>query len=788
MICKQAVNSINFAAPRFIWWWKTVPTFKPVCKCRKCKTCLNPLKPLERFGVGRYVCPCGNVFFCRCQASDSRKCDYCGRIVYKPYIRPFFRVEDTRQIPEQQYYDESNNAPAAGHGYYHYPSCSFSPCAGPFSHPVMNSNANDLPHRRGRHFLRDYFPPEFYMGDTRYSAPSHPPHAANVASMHPYFTTEGILPGVTLGTSTIYPSSAVSLQNSSINIGSALCTANSHAVHAPPIIQSPAAIISHPIGSSEPLQGQPRLPQPLVPGLPPPVCSLDCSTTSGEISMAVASCNVHPDHLDYVPSETQVIPSPNLSLQPTNEHNCFPQPQTTSAATVPLVSEDGSVPGETIATPSSSSASFSPTSASENPLQDNQQPPLIGPSTSGQLSIFPTAVDSSDPESLKPIISDDTFYDQPQLNSSSANEHFSMSLDNALADLHLAETSRTPPQSETSGDAPVALISPLQPAAPNPPLATAEISANTGTGVLIKATHVSSEKLPSDLDYNPPETTAIPPPAPANSTALDLTASKHHESFQAESGADAMSKSAATNSDLSLSLTESSTSHSMLTALKTSEASSTAVHLPSSQTDATFQMGINTSKANTTLNPPLVLTGINTMSPLSSSFSQPSQQATTISTTPHATATKFEPKAEPSTIPPISFNILNISIHDNLAPGATAAEPTSNHPSHKAWQNDQPTAPYYHDHRVRGWRKNPRDLKYKQVSTRHMCSGSTIGTDIVPQLNDQYQNTKLKMHQVRHEVNSLGNQREYSPDYADDLDRSNLDYDMMEVSSEEDED
>ena len=735
----------QFRCPNcFRWWWKTVPEFKPVCKCRICKICLNPLKPLERFGVGRFVCPCGNVFFCRCQASDSRKCDNCGRILHKPYIRPYFRIESHMPItPEQQYPYESTNAPT-GHGYYYYPSSTFSPYAGPFSHPAMNATMYDLPRRHST--LRDFFPPEFYMGDSRYFAANSPPHEANPVSMHPPpFTTGGLLPTLVAGI--IYPPSAVSFQNSSIDVGSTLCTANSHAASL--VVQSPAAY-----HTSERLQGQPRFSQSLVPALPAPVCTSDCSTTSGETTMAVSLCDVLPD-LDYVPPETLVIPSSNQLL-----------PTTSAApAPVPLASGDASVPGEATAIPSCSS-SISLTSASENSLQGNPQPPLTSSSTSGPLPIFPSAV-SSDPDPLKPAVSNNT---QPQLNSSSASEHFSMPLDNVLTDLHLAETSCTQPQSETSVDVPVTLISPLQPASPtsiNPPLAiaetTAEATANVHvdtvcTGVLVKTTHVSSEKPRSDVDYNPPETTAIPSLGDSQS---DLPDPKHRDSSQAESGADTLSLAAATNSDQSL--TEPGTP-TLLKVTTAAEASNT-VHSPTTQMDATAQTEVK--MANITLNPPQV----SSIPPSSSSPPHLSQQVGTVST-PQATVTKFEPKAEPTTTPPLSVNFANIHGTSNPAAGATAGS-VPYCPPHQA-RNDQWTS--YYDHRVR-IHMNPRDLKYKQVSTRHNCSGSTIGTDIVPQLSDHYRNTKLKMHQVHRHMNR--NQCEYSPDLYD------LDYDLMEVSSEE---
>ena len=108
-------------------WWKTVPKYKPVSRCYECRLCLNPLSRVQQFGTGRFTCKCGNVFYSKCQGSDSRPCRDCGRIVRRPYIHPNFRVEGIRSWqyqssdkPQQQYPSMNERTTASYAGYYHY--------------------------------------------------------------------------------------------------------------------------------------------------------------------------------------------------------------------------------------------------------------------------------------------------------------------------------------------------------------------------------------------------------------------------------------------------------------------------------------------------------------------------------------------------------------------------------------------------------------------------------------------------------------------------------------------
>ena len=72
-------------------FWRTVLNHKPVAPCKKCKLCLCPLERSEEFGIGRFICDCGNVFYGRCQATDVRQCKDCLKNVKNPYIHPRFR-------------------------------------------------------------------------------------------------------------------------------------------------------------------------------------------------------------------------------------------------------------------------------------------------------------------------------------------------------------------------------------------------------------------------------------------------------------------------------------------------------------------------------------------------------------------------------------------------------------------------------------------------------------------------------------------------------------------------
>ena len=684
------------------------------------------------------------------------------------------------------------------------------------------------------------------MGDTHYFPASNPPHMANPAAMHQPYSAGGFAP--TLAASSIHPSEAtrgVSLYNHNTNVNSSFCTANNQA--APIAIRSPAATTPHP-------PGDPRLAQPLVSASPTPACS----TISGGTTMAVTSLNVPPD-LDYTPLETLVIPPSTLNPQPVSESNpqAFPQPLlTTSSASavlpLALVDEDASVSAEATAIPSSC---INPPSISENFVP---QPPLTTPSTGGLLPMLSDAV-ATFPSAISSAPSVVNSYTQPPLDSSSTSFSLPDPLAGALTNLHLSETSCAQPNSETgstlnqdlsqSVDAPVTLISPLQSVATppdiNPPLVNAETTASTvspSTGVLVKASHPSSDHSSLVVDYNPPETTAIPSPivdssargfpsekessslqngthtTSNGSTANDvnrlhsnpstpsimptcspttevevgpsthpcliqpasvdsgesqshLTAPKRHNLSHTKTTADTMTLAVATNPDPSH--TEESTPASLKVLTDESSTTvSTNSHSLTVEIDAVSQTKINisicSSTSQMTTSTPLCSSRtanplpVSSVLPVSGTLPHPSQPAATVSM-PQAGATRFESKAV-QTATPSSVNVVNFF---NLAVGAELPNPQRT--------NDR-QATSYHEARVR-IRRNPRDLKYKQVSTLHDCSGTTESSCFVPQLKDSYRNTKLKLHHAHRRTNR-----------NEDVDSEyDLDYDMMEVSSEEEE-
>lgn len=751
----------QFRCPKcFVWWWRPVPQHKPVCKCYKCWLCLNPLQPLEQFGVGRFVCICGNVFFRWCQASDSRKCDYCGCRVGNPYIRPYFRTDDAKHIPvtPEQQYQFNPYYTTASHGYYHYPSNSFA-----HPGPTVDATPYDMPQPRRRNTFGDYILPEIFARNSQQYATRNPPqYAPNPTAMHSPCATSGFPP--------MYPSGSTSLQNSNT---SALCVASNHA--AALAIQPPAVTGHHPPVS---LLGDHQIPH-----LP-----VSTPATSEQTTMVVSMRGI-PPILDYTPLKDQVIPSSNENPHSVSECNRSPQSLTATSAALTLASGSVSVPDEATAIPS---LPISLPSTTENSLQCSPQAPSTAPSTSGPLPIVPMAI-SSDSDPIRP---DHNFNTQPQLSSLSVSEKSPTPSADALADLHTSDTPYTQALSETpidgkdllqSAGPPIAApggasVSPLLPSTAitqSTPLPESDASTS---GVLVKASHVSSEKPPPDhcsvtADYNPSITTAIPPPCDPMTPSkpqIYLTAPNHHDSSQAGSDTDNMSLAAATSSSDRPLLPEASAPTMLKTT--TTESSNKVTTSSTAQMDANTQTEVNMSMLASTL-PPTQGLPAGTASPSSSSIPQPLLEATIVST-PRATAMKFKSKADQTaTLPSVNVtnNFIQYSVHGNPASGSVA-KPAQN-PQPTQVRNDQWTS--YYDNRVR-IRKNPRDFKYKQVSTLHDCSGSTeYSTNCsVPQANSPY----WKHNRMYPNRNQRNNVHMYN---HCDLDHLCMDYDMLEISSDE---
>ncbi|PIK55091.1 putative UPF0515 protein C19orf66-like [Apostichopus japonicus] len=69
-------------------WWRKVFTYKPVSHCPKCNVCYNPIPLDQMFGWGKFVCPCGNVFYGRAQSTRFSPCYSCGEMVRPSVVGP----------------------------------------------------------------------------------------------------------------------------------------------------------------------------------------------------------------------------------------------------------------------------------------------------------------------------------------------------------------------------------------------------------------------------------------------------------------------------------------------------------------------------------------------------------------------------------------------------------------------------------------------------------------------------------------------------------------------------
>ena len=133
-----------------------------------------------------------------------------------------------------------------------------------------------------------------------------------------------------------------------------------------------------------------------------------------------------------------------------------------------------------------------------------------------------------------------------------------------------------------------------------------------------------------------------------------------------------------------------------------------------------------------------------------------SQVSSVATTSPQSETTSSAPQ-QGNTIQSATQLSLNLNVSLNTSLGTTDST-TPNSPTIIATDTGRTSM-----HRRF---RNPRDLKYKQVSTIHDCSGSTEST-IVPQLDDWPQVSKLKQHHHAYRKP----QRPQMPTY--DFDRAN---------------
>lgn len=62
-------------------WWDTVLVDWLRSKCKKCGQWQHALDDMEKFGIGKFSCDCGNVFYGRIRARDTSRCFRCRRAV-----------------------------------------------------------------------------------------------------------------------------------------------------------------------------------------------------------------------------------------------------------------------------------------------------------------------------------------------------------------------------------------------------------------------------------------------------------------------------------------------------------------------------------------------------------------------------------------------------------------------------------------------------------------------------------------------------------------------------------
>ncbi|XP_059174304.1 shiftless antiviral inhibitor of ribosomal frameshifting protein homolog [Physella acuta] len=70
-------------------WWKKVPARKEVSKCNRCKVKYDPIPRDKEFGIGKFLCECGNEFtgFGEMNVTSS-KCYKCGQMVPVDHMLP----------------------------------------------------------------------------------------------------------------------------------------------------------------------------------------------------------------------------------------------------------------------------------------------------------------------------------------------------------------------------------------------------------------------------------------------------------------------------------------------------------------------------------------------------------------------------------------------------------------------------------------------------------------------------------------------------------------------------
>ena len=665
----------QFRCPKcYVYWWKTVPKYKPVSTCFECQVCLNPLEYNEQFGVGRFACQCGNFFFSKqCQGSDTRVCIKCGRTLHRPYIHPLFRMDDFQRIPiTVKRRHPTGKASAAPRGGYCYLPTGYVPRARAWDKFTCGDapvyfNLPQPRRRPHRSQFGDFISSTFYYGGLHQPTTSHATAHFNTTQALEYpagRSVEGI--NSSIATNNAYPPEAV-VSDPWNHSGP------SHQPSIPPLsdsvggLESVGATLhdttssqSDHVNSSQTNKPQ-HLPNPqvsLYPPLPPSIDSPLVCTSSGTRDQPPPSLSEPSLPSIYNPSLTTAISS--LAIDPCSlavnnttsiRSTCAPQP--TQLA-------------------SSSNCVHSSTNTNLSIAQDeaNSLPPT---STASLSSAEPLSVATTPPVHVPERI---TLYD-PSLTtpiSSSAVDSLAISKPSLI---QLPLESRV-----LSVDKPVDFDH------------TSEIT----------ATSSSTSKLiaESSIDLSPQDSPSQPPSATNDSSqplVPDLISS------QAE-----LLNSSSVTTDNSAGFSAFQTETNISVNLKASQEIASRSLNSSQNSEVKVSASINLDASSQ-------VSSVATTSPQSETTSSAPQQGNTMQS-----ATQ------------LSVN-LNVSLNTSLS---LTDSTTLNSPTTATDTGHAST------HKARFFR-DPRKLKYKQVSTIHDCSGSTEST-IVPQLDDWPQVSKLKQH------------------------------------------
>ena len=675
----------QFRCPEcYVFWWKTVPKYKPVSTCFQCRLCLNPLEHQEQFGVGRFTCRCGNVFFSKCQGSDVRTCNKCDHAVHKPYIHPLFKMDDFHRIPitvKQRY--PSRNATSAPCGGHYYLPAGYVPQARPHDSFASGDTSVHLPQpRRCYHFshLGDFIPSTFYNRGLHQPATRYPA-AGNVSimQMYPaYGSAEGINPGI--ATSSVYPSEAVTSASWNHNlptyrpntpppgniggpesVGSTLHASSSHPVH----VDLQSSQTRNPHRFTNP---QENLPLPL--SIVPPSQGQVCTSARTEDQSTTSLSESHPLSMDYIPPLTTAISS--LAI----DHDSLAG----SEVSTDTLHDTGNTQSTQLASSSNCLPLLPPTNANLNTSQDELSP-------KASMNSTPTVSTTSLSVAKKPL---------------------SVAIASQLC----------VPENTVPLDYVPPLTTPI-PSSTVDPLATSEHSLNSQN--LIQPSlesGIPSVDVPVDLNMSETFIASSSGSEPTTEVGIDLLP---RTNLSQTTTSDSSQPHVHLYSNLNSSQAEIDTGSTPNSSLTTTDSSA---GLGALQTEANVSVNLNTSQETTsvTLNSSQI-TEANVSASLNLGVSP---QALPVATT----------SPQSATTPQQASTTAQVSVDLNVSLTVTTSLSTTNSISTDTDSTSIRKARFF---------RNPRDLKYEQVSTRHDCTGSTEST-IVPQLDDWSHVSKYKPH------------------------------------------